>query len=62
MCRPELRARAQTDRHTHDPLQACDVRVSPGVAEDPLHASIVWVSILDVVSAAASGPQLFFIV
>lgn len=42
--------------------QVCEVRVLPGVAEDSLHASIVWVSILDVVSAAASGTQLFLII
>lgn len=42
--------------------QGCEVRVLPGVAEDSLHASIVWVSILDVISAAASGAQLFLII
>lgn len=55
-------AHACTHTYTHCPLQVCDVKVSPGVAEDSPHASIVWVSILDVVSAAASGSQLFFII
>lgn len=48
--------------YTHCPVQVCDVKVSPGVAEDSPHASIVWVSVLDVVSAAASGSQLFLII
>lgn len=38
------------------------VGVSPGVAEDSLHASVVRVSVLHVVTAATSGAQLLLIV
>lgn len=36
--------------------------VSPRISEDSLHASIIRVSILHVISAPPCGPQLFFII